>query len=148
MHDELPPILFLRWKPAGELRKSSNCTLLARWFYLFNNFPVLLFFVCSWQSWHWSCKYSSFSLDDFLKEVEQREKKCCKSYYQSSFTTSKCGNPYSSGITTEQFKEQNVFNISHGVTSIRLRGKLINQQKPLNWAFSWVQWNSKQITSL
>lgn len=31
----------------------------------------------------------------------------------------------------EQFKE-NAFNILHGVTSIRLRGKFINQQKPLN----------------
>lgn len=45
---------------------------------------------------------------------------CYKSYYQSYFTSLKCGNPYSSGITMERLKEQNVFNILHGVTSITL----------------------------
>lgn len=42
----------------------------------------------------------------------------------------------------------NIFNIWWQRVSIKLSWELINQQKPLTGTFSWVLWNSKQISGL
>lgn len=115
---QLPLILFSRWELAVKLRSKVG----------FGSVTLFSLILLSYSLYI----ISSRGIDSantvavlwviFSKQQHSRGENqiCYKSYYQSYFTSLKCGNPYSSGITMERFKEQNVFNILHGVTSITL----------------------------